>query len=778
MGEDFRTGEVGSRSRNLLMRSNTHSDLLKFKGAKQDLQKIFAEIEDYVNDCKQFFKEKLSEEAGKRLSPALEESSKTDLEPYFERVKQIQSIISRNQMKCAFFGRTSNGKSTVINAMLGSRILPSGIGHTTSCFVQVQGTNQSQGFLQQECISDFGSGEETQTLSEPRPIESVSHLAHSLSSAKMASDSLIYLFWPSSSCHLLREDVVLLDSPGVNVDPDMDAWIDRHCLDADVFILVANAESTLMQAEKDFFYRVSSRISKPNIFILNNRWDASAGEAELADQVKEQHMQRCVSFLTDELKVCGHDEAMERVFFVSAREVLTIRARSLNGGAPPGSAPNIGSPSAGGYPLADGWQARLMEFSTFEKVFEKILSDSATRTKFASHAEQGKELAAYFRQLMETTYEAALEEKDAGIRYRRLSQARLEELRAKLQNAARTINDLIAKCLLDVEAQVANALCNEIRRLGELVDSFSGHAFAADDEATLRTYRHELNAYIERELGKKLAAACAGDIHSQVVRAEQIMASIYEGLVEADESAKSRIMQSVLSSSFEPEFHVDCRNICAEFREDLRFRFSLGLSSLAERLLHHQRHGGFYSSGSTANTWTGGYAGSQGMPEYSPVLPLFLSSLPALLSRNTVGLLVVGGIVLKATGWRMIMVLGGLYAGLYAYERLAWTNRAREAAFKSQYVNYASHKLRLIVDLTGTNARHQVKRELHQMQKRLGNEGEGAAKVLSDELVQLDKDLVTLDNITTSAKTLKNGAIYLDGCLDKFHKEYISSAWN
>lgn len=65
-------------------------------------------------------------------------------------------------------------------------------------------------------------------------------------------------------------------------------------------------------------------------------------------QVKEQHMQRCVSFLTDELKVCGHEEAMERVFFVSAREVLTIRAKSLNGGTPPGSAPNIGSPSTGG----------------------------------------------------------------------------------------------------------------------------------------------------------------------------------------------------------------------------------------------------------------------------------------------------------------------------------------------------------------------------------------------------------------------------------------------
>lgn len=47
--------------------------------------------------------------------------------------------------------------------MLGSRILPSGIGHTTSCFVQVQGTNQEQGYLQQESISE---SENNGTLSE------------------------------------------------------------------------------------------------------------------------------------------------------------------------------------------------------------------------------------------------------------------------------------------------------------------------------------------------------------------------------------------------------------------------------------------------------------------------------------------------------------------------------------------------------------------------------------------------------------------------------------
>ena len=32
------------------------------------------------------------------------------------------------------------------------------------------------------------------------------------------------------------------------MNPDMDEWINKHCLDADVFVLVSNAESTLMTA--------------------------------------------------------------------------------------------------------------------------------------------------------------------------------------------------------------------------------------------------------------------------------------------------------------------------------------------------------------------------------------------------------------------------------------------------------------------------------------------------------------------------------------------------
>lgn len=61
-------------------------------------------------------------------------------------------------MQVAFFGRTSNGKSSVINAMLGDKILPAGIGHTTNCFLQVRDAELGGVWRQSQCTK-CGGGE-------------------------------------------------------------------------------------------------------------------------------------------------------------------------------------------------------------------------------------------------------------------------------------------------------------------------------------------------------------------------------------------------------------------------------------------------------------------------------------------------------------------------------------------------------------------------------------------------------------------------------------------
>lgn len=71
---------------------------------------------------------------------------------------------------------------------------------------------------------------------------------------------MVRIYWPKDKCLLLRDDVVFVDSPGIDVSPNLDEWIDRHCLDADVFVLVCNAESTLMLTVSKLYLFLTSFI--------------------------------------------------------------------------------------------------------------------------------------------------------------------------------------------------------------------------------------------------------------------------------------------------------------------------------------------------------------------------------------------------------------------------------------------------------------------------------------------------------------------------------------
>ena len=44
------------------------------------------------------------------------------------KVGVIREVIGRKELKVVFFGRTSSGKSSAINALLGTQVLPAGLG--------------------------------------------------------------------------------------------------------------------------------------------------------------------------------------------------------------------------------------------------------------------------------------------------------------------------------------------------------------------------------------------------------------------------------------------------------------------------------------------------------------------------------------------------------------------------------------------------------------------------------------------------------------------------
>merc|ERR1719289_135142 len=143
-------------------------------------------------------------------------------------------------------------------------------------------------------------------------------------------------------------------------------------------------------------------------------------------------------------------------------------------------------------------------------------------------------------------------------------------------------------------------------------------------------------------------------------------------------------------------------------------------------------------------------------------------ALASVSSQGTMGGLLVGGLLLKTVGWRVIAVSGAIYGAVYMYERVTWTNQAKLKEFKRQYVDHAARKLRLIVDMTSANCSHQVQQELSSTFARLCHMVDETTADMSDEEKKIDASIKDLEEIAGRSKVLRNQATFLGNKLEMF----------
>uniref|UniRef100_A0AAR2KYG9 Dynamin-type G domain-containing protein n=1 Tax=Pygocentrus nattereri TaxID=42514 RepID=A0AAR2KYG9_PYGNA len=703
------------------------SPLKHFVTAKKKINGIFEQLGAYIKESSAFLEETYSNE---ELDPVTTEEQVAEVRGYLSKVAGIGEVLSRRHMKVVFFGRTSNGKSSVINAMLWDKVLPSGIGHTTNCFLRVEGTDGNEAFLL------------TEGSEEKKSVKTVNHLAHALHQDEdLDAGSLVCVMWPKGKCALLRDDLVLVDSPGIDVTTELDSWIDKFCLDADVFVLVANSESTLMQTEKSFFHKVNERLSSPNIFILNNRWDASASEPEYMEEVRRQHMDRCTSFLVDELGVVDRAQASDRIFFVSAKEVLQARVQKAQG-----------MPEAGGA-LAEGFQARMFEFQNFERRFEECISQSAVKTKFEQHTVRAKQISEALRLIMDSVHVAAQEQRIHCMETKEEREDRLEFIDKQLDLLTLDCKGKIKNITEEVEKQVSNAMAEEIRRLHVLVDDF--HMDFHPSQVVLKVYKNELHRHIEEGLGRNMSERCSNAITSALQNTQTEMIDGLKPLLPL--SVREQVDKLVPRQCFSLSYDLNCDKLCSDFQEDIGFHFSLGWTMLVNRFLgpkNTRRALMGYNDQvprpmAITPVSTAMPPFPQGSVTQEELMVSMVTGLASLTSRTSMGIIVVGGVIWKAVGWRLIALSVGLYGLLYVYERLTWTTKAKERAFKRQFVDYASEKLQLIVSYTvRTNRQYCTFAQLCQ-------QVDVTRQQLEDEIQDMNRKIEQLDSLQSKAKLLR-----------------------
>ncbi|KAM3865634.1 mitofusin-1 [Diretmus argenteus] len=715
------------------MDADDPSPLRHFVVAKRMINGVFDQLLDFTKEGTAFVDETCR---SADLGQVAVEEQCLEMQTCGTKLATIREVLARRHMKVAFFGRTSNGKSTVINAMLRDRVLPSGIGHTTNCFLRVEGTDSDDAYLT------------TEAPSERRSINTVNQLAHALHmDPTLDSGSLVKVFWPKSRCALLRDDLVLMDSPGTDVTLELDTWIDKFCLDADVFVLVGNAESTLMNTEKLFFHKVSERISKPNIFVLHNRWDASVTEPEYVEEVRKQHFDRCVSFLTEELNVVSLDEAPGRIFFVSAKEVLSSRMHRAQG-----------MPETGGA-LAEGFHERLREFQCFERTFEEFISQSAVKTKFEQHTVRAWQITEAIKAIMDSINIASADRKIYCLEEREEQRDRLDFVRGQINRLTDSVKDRIKTLADDVAAKVATALADQIRSLPVLVDEF--RADFNPTQETLDLYKSKLLVHVEERMTGCLSYRCSASVLRDIQSVQNNMTESVRPLL----SLAVQEQFSLPSSKFNLTYDLNLETLCADFQENIEFQFSLGWTTLVNR---------FIGPTSAKRALTGGDPRIQeGNTVRDEMVFSIATSLVSVTSRASVTVLVIGGVVWRTVGWRIIALSVTLYGALYLYEKLTWTDASRERILKQQFVEHATHRLRAVIPVSSSGCRQQVNKELAATFSRLCQRVDLSEAELEGNIRQLSFRIQRLENIQRRSKTFRSEATELESQLEAFSAQYL-----
>lgn len=734
------------------MEQSDPSPLKRFVQAKKKIGEVFEQLLVYVQEGTEFVRETCNNES---LENIANQTQLNEIEAFTSKLSKMKGVLARNYMKVAFFGRTSNGKSTVVNAMLRDRVLPSGIGHTTNCFLSVEGTDEDKAFLKTE-----GSEEE-------KSIKTVNQLAHALHmDESLDAGCLVKVFWPKTKCALLRDDLVLVDSPGTDVTTQLDTWIDKFCLDADVFVLVANSESTLMNTEKHFFHKVNERLSKPNIFILNNRWDASAAEPEYMEDVRKQHTDRCVDFLVEELKVVDHAQAPNRIFFVSAKEVLNSRMQRAQG-----------MPETGGA-LAEGFQERLKEFHNFERSFEECISHSAVKTKFEQHTITAKQITETVKDIMDRINIAAADKRVASLEEREYLIDRLDFVRNQLNLLIQDIKRKIEAISEEVKDKVSDAMAEEICRLSVLIDAFRADFHPSPD--VLRIYKSDLLSHIEKGMGKNLAFRCSSAVNASVQSAQQGMMECLKPLLPS--AAQNQLHMLIPCRKFELSYDLNCATLCSDFQENIEFQFSLGWTSLVHRFLGPVNAKRALmlvdqtlplTAPSTPSAPAAVQSQNQQSLAQEELMMSMANNLASVTSRTSMSMIIVGGVVWRTVGWQMIALSMSFYGVLYLYERLTWTTKAKERALKKQFVDYATEKLQMIISFTSSNCSHQVQQEIASTFARLCQQVDITQKDLENDIQRLTNKIQKLETVQTRSKVLRHKATALEKQLEDFSSQYL-----
>ena len=228
------------------------------------------------------------------LSDLAEDNHSEDLRASLEALTEK---LKKNRFNLAVLGQTKRGKSSFINALLGARILPTGVLPLTSVITRVTyGENPSAKIF-------YETGESEQIAVECL-YEYITEAGNPGNKKQVASAEVAY---PSQ---FLSMGVDLIDTPGIgSTRRHNTSTTEDYLAEVDAGIAVLSVDPAITAVESDFFRRLRQDV--PKLLFVVNKTDIATPE----------EVEEVVWFLENELR--NHVGVKKpEVFALSARQVI------------------------------------------------------------------------------------------------------------------------------------------------------------------------------------------------------------------------------------------------------------------------------------------------------------------------------------------------------------------------------------------------------------------------------------------------------------------------
>lgn len=232
------------------------------------------------------------------------------------KLSQLQSRLHKEMFEIMVMGEFSNGKSTLINALLGDAILPASLSPTTTILNRIVHhetptytlyyENGNKKKITKEAFAQLVAPNPKDFKNKAALQEYVEETILPIRHAEIG--------YPTELC---KEDVVLIDSPGMNDNDELrEAVTTNYIPKSDAAIFVINARKALSQTEIDLMKRLYKKDVTKVFFVLN-----------FADLLNETQQQEVYEFVQENLKEYADEP---KIYFTAARSAL-LHHRLNNG---------------------------------------------------------------------------------------------------------------------------------------------------------------------------------------------------------------------------------------------------------------------------------------------------------------------------------------------------------------------------------------------------------------------------------------------------------------